>query len=120
MDNNFAKFLTEGWNTPTHILERRLILSLVKVLCTRYTHSLHPHRTHKVENRGVGSIKRWGGGAPASRGTLGIEKAPKKFFPEILATGGREKFSRRTIPKLHVFEQICLRNLEISKQKGHL
>ena len=51
MDNNFAKFLTNGgWNTPTHILERRLILSVVKVLCTGCTHSLHPHCTHKVEN----------------------------------------------------------------------
>jgi hypothetical protein len=51
MDNNFAEFLTTaGWNTPTHFLERRLILSVVKVLCTRYTHSLHPHCTHKVEN----------------------------------------------------------------------
>ena len=51
MDNNFAEFLMNGgWNTPTHFLERRLILSVVKVLCTRYTHSLHPHCTHKVEN----------------------------------------------------------------------
>jgi hypothetical protein len=51
MDNNFAEFLTTGgWNTPTHILERRLILSVVKVLCTGCTHSLHPHCTHKVEN----------------------------------------------------------------------
>jgi hypothetical protein len=51
MDKNFAEFLTTGgWNTPTHILERRLILSVVKLLCTRYTHSLHPHCTHKVEN----------------------------------------------------------------------
>jgi hypothetical protein len=51
MDNNFAEFLTTGgWNTPTHILERRLILSVVKVLCTRYTHSLHPHCTQRVEN----------------------------------------------------------------------
>ena len=48
----FAKWITTlpnswrlgggGWNTPTHFLERRLILSVVKVLCTRYTHSLHP------------------------------------------------------------------------------
>jgi hypothetical protein len=38
MDNNFAEFLTTGgWNTPTHILERRLILSVVKVLCTGCT-----------------------------------------------------------------------------------
>jgi hypothetical protein len=51
MDNNFAEFLTTGgWNTPTHFLERRLILTVVKVLCTRYTHNLHPHCTHKVEN----------------------------------------------------------------------
>jgi hypothetical protein len=51
MHNNFAEFLTNGgWNTPTHILERRLILSVVKVLCTGCTHSLHPHCTHKVEN----------------------------------------------------------------------
>jgi hypothetical protein len=41
----------------------------------------------------------------------------------MLATGeggGEEKFSRRTIPKLHGFDQIVLKNLEISKQKGHL
>ena len=51
MDNNFAEFLTTGgWNTPTHILERRLILSVVKVLCAGCTHSLHPHCTCKVEN----------------------------------------------------------------------
>jgi hypothetical protein len=58
MDNNFAEFLTTGgWNTPTHFLERRLILSVVKVWCTRYTHSLHPHCTHKVENaKGKGCI----------------------------------------------------------------
>ena len=37
-----------------------------------------------MKGRGVGSIKRLGGGAPASR-------APKKFFPEMLATGGGEK-----------------------------
>jgi hypothetical protein len=31
-----------------------------------------------------------------------LKRAPKKFFPEMLATGGgaREKFSRHTIPKL--------------------
>jgi hypothetical protein len=35
--------------------------------------------------------------------------------------GGREKFSRRTIPKLQVFDQIFFFfKLEISKQKGHL
>jgi hypothetical protein len=58
MDNNFAEFLTTGgWKTPTHILERRLILSVAKVLCTRYTHSLHPHCTHRVENvKGKGAL----------------------------------------------------------------
>jgi hypothetical protein len=34
--------------------------------------------------------------------------------------GGKKKFSRRSIPKLHVFDQIFKKNLEISKQKGHL
>jgi hypothetical protein len=48
-----------------------------------------------------------------------LKRAPKKFFPEMLAGGaGGEKFSRRTIPKLHVFDQICLKNLEITKLKG--
>jgi hypothetical protein len=51
MDSNFAELLTTaGWNTPTHILEGRLILSVVKVLFTGCTPSLHPHCTHKVEN----------------------------------------------------------------------
>jgi hypothetical protein len=51
-----------------------------------------------------------------------LKRAPKTFFPEMLAPGGDEEehFSRRTIPKLHVFDQIFLKNLEISKQKGHL
>jgi hypothetical protein len=43
-----------------------------------------------------------------------LKRAPKKFSPEMLATGGeggREKFSRRTIPKLHVFDQIFSKKL---------
>ena len=37
----------------------------------------------------------------------------------MLATGEKErKISRHTILKLHVFDQIVLKNLEISKQKG--
>ena len=36
----------------------------------------------------------------------------------MFGMGGGEKFSRHTIPKLHVFDQIFLRNLEISKRKG--
>jgi hypothetical protein len=66
-----------------------------------------------------------GGGGTASRGTLGYWKGYlKNFPPEILATGGgggggaeEEKFSRRTIPKLHVFDQIIFKNLQISKHK---
>ena len=51
MDSNFAELLTTaGLNTPTHILEGRLILSVLKVLFTGCTPSLHPHCTHKVEN----------------------------------------------------------------------
>jgi hypothetical protein len=45
-----------------------------------------------------------------------LKRAPKKNFPEMLATGGglggggeEEKFSRRTIPELHVFDQIFLK-----------
>ena len=38
--------------------------------------------------RGIGSIKKLGGGgAPVSRGTFGMKRAPKKMFPEMLATG---------------------------------
>jgi hypothetical protein len=47
------------------------------------------------------------GGAPASRGTVLLKRAPKNFFPEMLSTGGggvrkfflREIF-RHIIPKL--------------------
>jgi hypothetical protein len=37
----------------------------------------------------------------------------------LVTGGGEEKFSGRTIPK-HVFDQMFLKKLEISKQKGHL
>jgi hypothetical protein len=68
--------------------------------------------------------KDWGGGGPTSRATLGYRKhfrvskrAPKKIFPEMLATEeGKKKFSRRSIPKLHVFDQIFKKNLEINKK----
>jgi hypothetical protein len=72
--------------------------------------------------RGVGSIKDWGG-APASRGTLGFRKGDLKNFSRKCwrrGGGGGGGGSRRTIPKLHVFDQIFFKNLEISKQKGHL
>jgi hypothetical protein len=63
-----------------------------------------------------------GGGGHRLLGALWVlKRAPKKFFPEILATGGgglREKISHHTIPKLHVCDQIFLKNLEISK--GHI
>jgi hypothetical protein len=66
MDSNFAELLTTaGWNTPTQILEGRLILSVVKVLFTGCTPSLHPHCTHKVENaKGKGCTCTRGSGIP--------------------------------------------------------
>jgi hypothetical protein len=64
---------------------------------------------------GLGSIKRWGGGAPVPGALLDIEKGAYKFFPEILATAGggeREHFSHRhhTIPKLHGFDHFFLKH----------
>jgi hypothetical protein len=41
--------------------------------------------------RGVGGIKKLGGGAPVSRGIFGMKRAPKNAPPEMLATGGVEK-----------------------------
>jgi hypothetical protein len=41
-------------------------------------------------NRGVGSIKRFGGGEAVSRGTFGMKRVPEYFPPEMLATGWRE------------------------------
>jgi hypothetical protein len=38
----------------------------------------------------------------------------------ITQSGRRGGFSRHTIPKLHVFDQISLKNIKISKEKGHL
>jgi hypothetical protein len=48
------------------------------------------------------------GVAPASRGTLGYRKGHlKKFSQRCWRRGrGKKKFSRRSIPKLHVFDQI--------------
>jgi hypothetical protein len=79
------------------------------------------HIVSQLGHQGRRKHQKFGGGrAPASRGTLlfrVLKRAPKKFFPQMLATGGgREKFSRRTIPKLHVFDHIFLKNLEISKK----
>jgi hypothetical protein len=104
MDNNFAELLTTGgWNTPTHFLERRLIMSVVNVLCTRYTHSLYPHCTHKVENakdkgctctrctRGSG-IPRWPDSLP--KDTLPKDILPKDILPNGHFADGR--FAERT------------------------
>ena len=60
------------------------------------------------------------GGAPASRD---IEKGTYKIILGNVGDGGggeKEKFPRHTIPKLQVFDHIFLKNMEISKQKGHL
>jgi hypothetical protein len=63
---------------------------------------------------GVRSIRRLGGGGTGFQGHFWIlKRAPKKFFPEML------EFSRHTMPKLHVFDQIYLKNIEISKEKVH-
>jgi hypothetical protein len=77
----------------------------------------------KLLHSGVGSIKRLGGGTGFQGHFWILKRAPKKIFPEMLATGGvggEETFSRHTIPRLHVFDQIVFKNMEISKQKGHL
>jgi hypothetical protein len=43
-------------------------------------------------NQGRRKHQKIGGGAPASRGHFRVSKrAPKKFFPEMLATGGGRK-----------------------------
>ena len=54
------------------------------------------------------------GGGTSFQGHFGIlKRAPKQFFPEMLATGeGEKKFSRHSIPKLHVFDQIFFKNLD--------
>jgi hypothetical protein len=103
MDNNFAEFLTTGgWNTPTHILERRLILSVVKVLCTGCTHSLHPHCTHRVENaKGKGcTCTRCtrGSGIPDSnlsqeQPTLCFDERPPMAFTSFHHLAGLEFFN---------------------------
>jgi hypothetical protein len=64
------------------------------------------------------------GGAPASRGTLGYRKGHLKNFTGNVGDGGRgeggrrEKFSRRTIPKLHVFDHIVLKTWKFPNKKG--
>ena len=40
--------------------------------------------------QGRRKLKKVGGGAPISRGTFGMNRAPKKFSPEMLATGWGE------------------------------
>jgi hypothetical protein len=49
-----------------------------------------------------------------------LKSAPKKFSPEMLATGrgGRNKFSRRTVPKLHVFDKMFLKTWKFPNNKG--
>jgi hypothetical protein len=71
--------------------------------------------------RAVGSIKRLGGTGFQGHFWI-LKRAPKKFFPEILAKmGGGEKNYTTVYPNiLHVFDQFFFKNIEISKQKGHL
>ena len=60
------------------------------------------------------------GGAPASRGTVLLKRAPKNFFPEMLSTGGArcEKiFPEGNFPAYHTEIVVC--DL-ISTHKRHL
>jgi hypothetical protein len=57
-----------------------------------------------MSSRGVGSIKRLGGGAPTSRGTFGMKRAPKKIFLVMLATGvGEGEGGRKKNPNHIIF-----------------
>jgi hypothetical protein len=48
-----------------------------------------------------------------------LKRAPKKFFPKMLATGGERKiFPWHTIPKLHVFDQMFLKTSKLPNKKG--
>jgi hypothetical protein len=55
-----------------------------------------------------------------------LKRVPKGNLPGYIGDergGGfrrKRKISRCTIPKLHVLTKIFKKNLEISKQKGHL
>jgi hypothetical protein len=67
-------------------------------------------------NQGRRKHQKIGGGGTCFQGHFRIlKRAPKKG---TLATGGI--FPSYTIPKLHVFDQIYFKNIEISKEKGHL
>jgi hypothetical protein len=48
--------------------------------------------------RGVGSIKRWGGGAPASRGTLRYRKGRLKIFYRNVGNGEGEENNFPVVP----------------------
>ena len=74
----------------------------------------------EFQSRSVGSIKRLGGGHRLLGALRVLKRAPKQFFLEMLATGGgREKFSRRIIAKLHVFDQIFFKKIgNFYKKKG--
>ena len=63
------------------------------MIMKKYVHTPNIYNARCINNnlssdRGVGSIKRLGGGH-RFQGHFGIlKRAPKKFFPEMLATGG--------------------------------
>ena len=52
-------------------------------------------------------------GGQASRGTVSIEKAPKKFFPEMLATGGG-LISKKFLDIPIIFPDVLINSPEIS------
>jgi hypothetical protein len=75
MDSNFAELLTTaGWNTPTHILEGRLILSVVKVLFTGCTPSGTRTAPTKVKmQKARGALAPAAPVVPASLNTVAIQ-----------------------------------------------
>ena len=44
-------------------------------------------KIHDYSKQGRRKHEKVGGGAPVSRGTFGMKRAPKIFFSEMLATG---------------------------------
>ena len=64
------------------------------MIMKKYVHTPNIYNARCINNnlssdRGVGSIKRLGGGGHRFQGHFGIlKRAPKKIFPEMLVTGG--------------------------------
>jgi hypothetical protein len=60
-----------------------------------------------------------GGGAPASRGTLGYRKGHlKNFSPKCWRRGGKKKFSRRSIPNCTFLTKFFKKTWKFPNKKG--